>query len=238
MFKQNGLSLDQAPPILVVFRLFLMASIFGVISGIEILYFKYSIFDANSIGALTLTHTFTLGVMLSFMLGALFQMLPVIAGVVLGSPIKRSLIIQITFFIGVVSLLLAFNLNYTYLYITSSIFLGFSLFSTIFMMLYRLLKIPNHTPSSRGMVIALISLFITVLLALYMTITLSEYNNGLLYLEIKNIHIHFGLFGWIGVLIFSIAFQVIEMFYVTPEYPKIVLKYFISRYNNPLLYSL
>lgn len=225
MFKQNGLSLDQAPPIVVVFRFFFMASIFGIIAGFEILYYQNSIFNPTSVGALTLTHTLTLGVMLSFMLGALFQMLPVIAGVVLDYPIKRSLAIQVPFFIGVISLLLAFNLNYQYLYITSSIFLGFSLFSAIFMMSYRLIKIPNHTPSSRGMVIALISLFVTVLLALYLTKTLSGYGDGLLFQDIKNIHIHFGLFGWIGVLIFSIAFQVIEMFYVTPSYPEILGKY-------------
>ncbi len=226
MFKQNGLSLEQAPPIIVVFRLFFMASIFGIISGFEILYYQNSIFNSNSIGALTLTHTLTLGVMLSFMLGALFQMLPVVAGVVLDFPIKRSLSIQIPFLIGVVSLLFAFNLNHKYLYITSSIFLGFSLFIAIFMMLYRLLKIPNHTPSSRGIIIALISLFVTILLAIYLTKTLSGYGDGLLYQEIKNIHIHFGLFGWIGLLIFSIAFQVIEMFYVTPAYPKAIGKYF------------
>jgi hypothetical protein len=37
---------------------------------------------------------------------------------------------------------------------------------------------------------------------------------------------HFMLFGWIGVLIMAVAFQVIEMFYVTPPYPEAVRKWF------------
>ena len=239
MFKQNGLSLDQAPPIYVVFRLFFMASIFGVLAGFEILYYQNSIFDSYSIGALTLTHTLTLGVMASFMLGSLFQMLPVIAGVVLDSPTRRSISIQIPFLLGILSLLLAFNLkSYPYLYILASILLGGSLFWAISMMLYRLLKISNHTASSRGMVIALISFGITILLAIYLTTSLYGSIDGAYYLEIKNIHIHFGLFGWIGLLIFSIAFQVIEMFFVTPPYPTIITKYFAYFISLLLLLSI
>ena len=227
MFQQNGLSLDQAPPILVVFRLFLMASIFGIFAGLEILYYQNDIFNPSSTGAITLTHTLTLGVMASFMLGALFQMLPVIAGVVLDSPLKRSLLIQIPFFFGIVSLLLAFNLSeINFLYPLASILLLSSLFGAIFIMLYRLLKVSNHSPSSRGMVISLILFGVTIMLALYMISSLMGYIDGVYYLEIKNLHIHFGLFGWIGLLIFSIAFQVIEMFFVTPKYPNVARDYF------------
>ena len=227
MFQQNGLSLDQAPPILVVFRLFLMASIFGIFAGLEILYYQNDIFNPSSVGAVTLTHTLTLGVMASFMLGALFQMLPVIAGVVLDSPLKRSLLIQIPFFFGIVSLLLAFNLSeISFLYPLASTLLLFSLFGAIFIMLYRLLKVSNHSPSSRGMVISLILFGVTIMLALYMISSMMGYTDGVYYLEIKNLHIHFGLFGWIGLLIFSIAFQVIEMFFVTPKYPNIARVYF------------
>jgi len=32
MFNQNGLSLDQAPPISVVFRFFLSGALFGILS--------------------------------------------------------------------------------------------------------------------------------------------------------------------------------------------------------------
>lgn len=86
MFNQNGLSLEQAPPFSVVLRFFLSGAIFGVLAGIFILIFGIDIYDASNPKALILTHTLTLGVMLSFMFGALFQMLPVIGGVKLDEP--------------------------------------------------------------------------------------------------------------------------------------------------------
>jgi len=226
MFQQNGLSLDQAPPISVVLRLFFAASIFGILTGFLILLYKMDIFDPSSIGALTITHTLTLGVMASFMLGALFQMLPVIAGVVLKAPTRGSLIVQIPFVLGTISLLFAFNLTSQHLlYPIASILLGGSLFGAIVMMLSKLLKVSNHSASSRGMIVALISLAITISLALYLTSSLSGYTDGRYYLIFKTLHYHFGLFGWITLLIFSISFQVIEMFYVTPPYPNVVSKY-------------
>jgi len=227
MFQQNGLSLNQAPPISVVFRLFFAASLFGILSGVLILFYKNSIFDPSSIGAITLTHTLTLGVMASFMLGALFQMLPVIAGVVLTVPTKRSLLVQIPFVVGTLSLLLAFNLSYPLLYTVASLLLALSLFGAIGMMVYRLLKVSNHSASSRGMMVALSSFGITIALAIYLTSTLSGYIDGEQYLQIKTLHYNFGLFGWITLLIFSISFQVIEMFYVTPPYPAMVSKYLV-----------
>lgn len=226
MFQQNGLSLDQAPPITVVFRLFLMASLFGILAGFLILFYQETIFDSASTGAITLTHTLTLGVMASFMLGALFQMLPVIAGVVLDSPIKRSWWIQAPFALGTIILLLAFNLPaYSQLYIFTSLLLGASLLGAIILMLFRLTKLSHHSASSRGMMIALLAFAVTILLALYLTIALSGFGEGNYYLQVKTLHYHFGLIGWIALLIISISFQVIEMFYVTPPYPRTLSQY-------------
>jgi len=64
-----------------------------------------------------------------------------------------------------------------------------------------------------------------VILALYMTLSLSGYLDGSYYTQLRTAHYSFGLFGWIALLIISISFQVIEMFYVTPPYPKLVSRY-------------
>ena len=79
MFNQSGLSLDQAPPLSVVLRFFVTASLFGIVAGVLLLIFGDSVFDASTKEARVLTHILALGVMGPFMLGALFQMLPVIA---------------------------------------------------------------------------------------------------------------------------------------------------------------
>jgi hypothetical protein len=226
MFQQNGLSLDQAPPIHVVFRFFFGASLFGLLAGLLILFYQNTIFDASSVGAVTLTHTLTLGVMASFMLGALFQMLPVIAGIVISAPTQKSWWVQIPFVLGTITLLFAFNLpQYYHLYWLASLLLGASLLSIVAIMLKNLLDIAHHTPSSKGMMLALVSFAVLIFLALYLTFSLSGLAEGDYYSEVKEAHYSFGLFGWIALLIISISFQVIEMFYVTPPYPKTVTKY-------------
>jgi len=225
MFSQNGLSLDQAPPISVVFRFFLSGSLFGILAGLFILFFQNSVFNAHSTEAVILTHTFTLGIMLSFMFAALFQMLPVIAGVTLRSPIQKAQRVQYPFVAGVFTLLSAFFFHHAWLFIIASLLLGGSILYIVAIMLHKLLKLPHHSASSRGMSLTLISLTMVILLALYMTSTLSGFNTGVYYLQVKEAHYSFGLFGWIALLIVSISFQVIEMFYVTPSYPKFVSRY-------------
>jgi len=225
MFSQNGLSLDQAPPVSVVFRFFFSGSLFGILAGILILIFKTNIFNSHSLEAITLTHTLTLGVMLSFMFAALFQMLPVIAGVTLKSPIQKANIVQYPFILGVTTLLFAFNISTPILFIISTLLLGGSILYITVVMLKNLIILPNHSSSSKGILLTLISLFIVIILALYLTGTLAGIFAGTYYTEVKEAHYSFALFGWIALLIISISFQVIEMFYVTPPYPKFVSKY-------------
>jgi len=235
MFSQNGLSLDQAPPISVVFRFFLSGSLFGLLAGVLTLLFGTDIFNADTNHALILTHTLTLGVMLSFMFAALFQMLPVIAGVRLTSPTKKANLVQYPFILGVLSLLFAFYSGKSLFFIGASLLLGGSILGIAFVMLKNLAALQNHSNSSRGMSIALTSLVIVTLLALYMTGTLSGLLAGEHYEQVKTAHYSFGLFGWIALLIISISFQVIEMFYVTPPYPVFISKSLPQRLFGLLL---
>jgi hypothetical protein len=225
MFDQNGLSLDQAPPISVVFRFFLSGAIFGLLAGMLTLLFGTKIFDATNMEAVILTHTLTLGVMLSFMFAALFQMLPVIAGVKLTAPTAKANLVQYPFVLGILSLLYAFHSGNTLFFSVASLLLGGSILGITFVMLKNLLRLPNHSASSKGMTVALISLATVIILALYLTSTLAGLMQGVHYIQIKTAHYSFGLFGWIALLIISISFQVIEMFYVTPPYPSFISKY-------------
>ena len=226
MFNQNGLSLDQAPPLSVVFRFFFLGSLFGILAGVLLFFYQTEIFDASTTAAITFTHLLTLGVMLSFMFAALFQMLPVIAGITLTSPVKRANLLLYPFALGTITLLLGFNFaQHAWLYTLSAFLLGGSLLGSIIPMLINLLRIKDHSNSSKSMSAALLALAIVVLLALYLLASLGGYVDGIYYTEVKTAHYSFGLFGWIALLIISISFQVIEMFYVTPSYPKSVSKH-------------
>ena len=226
MFDQNGLSLDQAPPISVVLRFFMSGALFGMLAGVLVLLFGTSIFHADTIQAVIFTHTLTLGVMLSFMFAALFQMLPVIAGVRLTAPTAKANLVQYPLLTGIITLLFAFYTGNPLLFGIASVLLGLSILGIAFVMLKNLIKLPNHSPSSKGMTVALIALALLTILALYLTASLSGLTEGDYYTQLKTAHYSFGLFGWIALLIISISFQVIEMFYVTPSYPRLISGYF------------
>ena len=224
MFSQGGLSLDQAPPISVVLRFFITAALFGITGGIMIVGFGVDIFEPSTTPARILTHVLALGVMASFMLGALFQMLPVIAGVVLQTPTQKAMFVHVTFTMGVVMLVMAFWTSQSLFYLLSALLLGTSLLFTTLIMISNLLKLKSHSSSSKGMLFALGGFSITILLGITLLSILGGYHDSSHYLTIKETHYSFGLFGWVALLIMSISFQVIEMFYVTPPYPSWIQK--------------
>ncbi len=227
MFNQGGLSLEQAPPISVVLRFFVTAALFGLFGAGAMFYYGMDIFNPETEAAKLLTHTFALGVMGSFMLGALFQMLPVIAGVVLQTPTRKALFVHTAFTVGVIMLLVAFVTSLPHYYTTAGVLLGGVLFYAIVLMLSHLIRLQNHSASSRGMLVSLAGFLVTLLLALYMLTALAGWHNGISFLIIRELHYDFGLFGWISLLIISISFQVVEMFYVTPPYHDLLRRYLV-----------
>ncbi len=233
MFSQGGLSLEQAPPISVVLRFFMTGAIFGVLLGLFLLLDSFHVNLGNNKQAL-LTHTLSLGVMASFMFGALFQMLPVIAGVVIKMPTKKAMVVHLLFIVGLSLQLYAFwDLSTPFIYFLASAYLGIGLFYAIFLMLKELIQIKDHSSSSKGMIYALLSLSLAIFCGIYMLLSLGGYIDGSLFTQIREIHYSFALFGWIALLIISVSFQVVEMFYVTPKYPL-----FISNYLTLAIFSL
>jgi hypothetical protein len=224
MFNQGGLSLEQAPPISVVLRFFVTASIFGVLLGL------YLMGDFKNI---IVIHILALGVMASFMLGAMFQMLPVIAGVVIKMPTKKAIVANLLLVIGLILQLSAFETSSNLLYLLGAIILGLGLLYTSTLMLKEVVKIKDHSSSSKGILFALLSFTIAILFGIYLLLTLGGYTDATIYSEIKEAHYSFALFGWVTLLVVSISFQVVEMFYITPKYPK-----FISRYLTTAIFSL
>ena len=227
MFSQGGLSLDQAPPISVVLRFFVTASIFGILLGIFLLSQSLNLTTLSSYTTQIITiHTLSLGVMASFMLGALFQMLPVLAGVVIKTPTTKAMMVHGLLTVGVLTQLFAFGVgSNSLLYFLASAYLGSALLYAIYLMLKELIKIRTHSSSSKGILFALISLIFTVIFGVYLLLTEGGFINGIDFSQIKELHYSFALFGWVSLLIVSVSFQVIEMFYVTPAYPKSMSRY-------------
>jgi hypothetical protein len=239
MFSQGGLSLEQAPPISVVMKFFITASIFGLILGLYLLANSSGLLPLNNYTYnITVTHFLALGVMASFMFGALFQMLPVIAGVVIKMPTKKSMVAHILLVLGVTLQLLAFNSSISLLYLFSAIILGSGLLHATTLMIKELIKVQDHSSSSKGMILSLSSFTIAILFGIYLLLTLGGYIEGNSFSKIKEAHYSFALFGWVTLLIVSVSFQVVEMFYVTPKYPTIMSKYLVTSIAMLLLLKL
>ena len=79
--KTSNLSLDQAPPEDIPFRYLLTGPAFGILAGILLSVYGERIFiTAWSLDTVALVHMITLGWLTLIMIGAFYQMVPVLVG--------------------------------------------------------------------------------------------------------------------------------------------------------------
>lgn len=213
----SGLSFEQAPPVSAVMRFFLTVPIFGIILTLLVGLHPSEILIASHPLSLASIHVMFLGIITMAMFGALFQMQSVLGGYSIPNAAGNAFLIHLFLSIGTLSLGSAFVFVSPPLFVVAAVFLGSSILYTAKLILPLLFRGSSHD-TLRGMKIALISLAIVALLGIVMA---SEYANetfGSLHEVLRTIHYSFGLIGWIAVLIIAVAFQVVEMFYVTAPY--------------------
>ncbi|WP_457594373.1 hypothetical protein [Hydrogenimonas sp.] len=226
MFNR-GLSLDQAPPISVVFRFFLTIPLFGVLAALAMLAADpYTFLEWNAPRSVAIVHLLLLGMAGMAMVGSLFQMLPVLAGASISDPLYHARWVHLLLLLGTLLISASFFFDSYILMHAALPFLLGSLGFVILLMLAKLAAVENRTPSVKGMAVSLTSLGFGLGFALLLGLVFIEKDPGLDPLRLRDIHMHFMLLGWIGGLIMAVAFQVIEMFYVTPPYPKMVRETF------------
>ncbi|WP_310439177.1 hypothetical protein [Sulfuricurvum sp.] len=213
----NGLSLDQAPPLSVVIRFFITVPVFGILLSLIIFFNPHEVLIPTHPISLASIHLMFLGVITMSMFGALFQMQSVLGGRPIPSALGNAFLIHLFLVIGILSLCGAFIFSTPELFIIASIFLGASILYCANLILPLLFGGISHD-TLRGMRLALIALALTAVLGIVMA---SEYANSAfssVHEAVRTSHYSFGLIGWIAALIIAVAFQVIEMFYVTTPY--------------------
>ncbi|MDD2265760.1 hypothetical protein [Sulfuricurvum sp.] len=213
----EGLSLDQAPPISVVMRFFLSVPIFGIALSLLMIIAPTEVLTPNHPLSLAAIHLLFLGIITMSMIGALFQMQSVLGGRPIPAPAGNAFIIHALLNIGIFSLAGAFITQAAPLYVIAAVLLGSALVYTVFLITPLLIKGGNHS-TLRGMLVALVSLFIAALLGIEMADAYAQMSLSTLHTLIRETHYSFALIGWIGALIIAVAFQVVEMFYVTTAY--------------------
>jgi MFS family permease len=221
MFSQ-GLSLDQAPPIRVILKFFLMVPLFGLLFSLLMIIDAPNFFAMGTTSLIAL-HLLFVGVITMSMVGALFQMLPVLAGVVITMSERHSLIIFMLLIIGLSALFVYFSTHFTLVSMVAIVTIGVAVAYLLIIVLPKLVKEKGATVD--GMKIAMFAFFVAVGFALLMLqIPITRWLSDL-YTALKVSHFSLALFGWVGMLIIAVAYQVIEMFFVTPAYPKVCRDY-------------
>lgn len=232
MTPQTGLSFDQAPPITVPFRFFLTAPLLGMLAALLMLGSGATFLESRWLPqALALTHLMTLGFLGMAMIGALFQMLPVVAGAPVARPVETSLAVYALLVPGVALLAGGFLMESPLAMRLAMLLLG-SGFLIFLLAAAVSLKRATASPTSRGMRLALLSLAITVVLGMVLA---SNYGWSWWIeerLRVTTLHLSWGLLGWVGLLVAGVAYQVVPMFQLTPAYPKQV-----TRWLAPCLFA-
>lgn len=219
------LSLQQAPPFSVPARFLVSAPLFGLMAALVLLWHGPEMISHRwSPEVLAVTHFLTLGFLAMSMIGAMMQLMPVLMGMVIPRAVLLSSIIHTPLFSGILCLGLAWLLQIDLLFIIAIVLLGFSF--SLFMVLAadRLLRSSSRHVTRSMMLLALLALFITTCLGIYLaighgmqTITLSR--------QLTDLHLSWGLLGWVLLLITAVAYQVVPMFQITDEYPVMVQRW-------------
>jgi len=183
---------------------------------------------------LAFTHLLTLGFITMVMFGAMLQLLPVLVGCSVPRPILVSTILHIFLSLGTLSLASGFVTGKAWLMNVALILLGLSFIGFIIVINYALIRVKWRNSIMTAMHFALSALAVNAVLG----IGLGMLFGGLgfiLPLPTVLIHLHFtwGLIGWIGLLVMGIAYQVVPMFQITPQYPPL-----LTRWLVPLIFIL
>ena len=232
MIATDGLSLDQAPPLDLPLRLFLTAPLFAAAAGMLMLIDAHSILATRwTPAAIAATHLITIGFLGSVMVGALLQMLPVLGGLPIpavrwvGSSVHLLLasgaILLAGGFLGLGSNALAAG--------AAASALGFGIFAAA--MLAALWRGRRGAAKLGQFPLVALALLMTIALGLLLTLALLGWHPLPRLLDWAQVHANWGLFGWVGLLILTVGFQVVPLFHVTPAYPLL-----ITRALVPLLF--
>lgn len=219
---QRALSLDQSPALASVLRYFIATPLFALLAGLLLAWHGEAAFQSRwAPVSLALTHIFTLGVLGMSMAGALIQILPVVAGCTV--PQARTMAPRVHALLGAGTLALAaaFLAGRPWLFgLAILLLVPALLWLTASLAVGLWQRVPQGAAAMVAMVrLALASLVVTAVLGALLAAAFARPGAAQLPLMlVTDLHALWGLFGWAGLLLAGVAFQVLPMFQVTPLY--------------------
>lgn len=215
----TGLNADQAPHISAPLRFFLTAPLFAIFAGFLIFISDASVLSSRfSPESIAIAHAITIGFLGFVMLGAMTQMLPVLAGVKIYKVEFITAFSHTLLVFGLIFMVFGLYFSKETLNALALISLTIGFLTLLIPMLVALSKVNNFSPTVKAITVSLVFAVMSVfmgayLLAAYSTGSFSNYHNA-----IANVHSVWATFGFAGILIIGVAFQVLPMFYVAPRF--------------------
>ena len=225
-----SLSFEQAPPISVPYRFFLVAPWFGVIAGLVLVWSGGDVLASRwTPEVLALVHLIAVGFMLQAMSGAMFQFIPVAVGGNVWRPLWISNVVQPLLILGALLLVAGFYLSVPILLSAAvpALLLGIGIF--VIAVLLALWRTPATGMTLWTMRIAVVGLAVTALLGSLLVEALAR-GLALPIIELTNVHLAWGLGGWALMLVAAVSYFVVPMFQLTNPYPL-----WFARWFGPLL---
>ncbi len=219
----NPLGYDATPGISVPLRFFISAPLFGVLAGLLLLVDPEGLASRWTPAALASTHLLAVGFMLMVMVGALFQILPVVCGIEVPVARLTATLVHVMLATGALSLALGLWWMSPPWLTSAAALLGGGLALFLGAVAIALLGTPLTAGSQRDMRLAMSGLGLAVLLGISLSLILA---NGLALPlgKILLLHIGWALLGGTGILIAATSWVVVPMFQITPSYPQWMIR--------------
>ena len=216
---QALLSFDQGPPISAPLRFFLTAPLFAISAGCLLLWSGPELFASRwTPSALALTHLITVGFMMQVMLGAMQQLLPVMAGANIARPLVIASAVHAGITVGGILLVGAFLTSAPLLFGAAVFFLGAGVMTFVVAAAIALHGVPAGGPIVRGLRLGLIGLSVTVSIGLLNAAAMG-WSLGVPLVKLANVHLGWGFVAWGCAMLGAVGFVAVPMFQQTPNYP-------------------
>ncbi|MGE0081580.1 MAG: hypothetical protein AB7U81_09815 [Thiohalomonadaceae bacterium] len=223
------LSLDQTPPLSVPAPYLLAAPWFAVTAGIWLAVAPEGFANRWFPAVLGATHLLTLGFLGLVMAGAIQQLLPVLLGAPLPRPRAVSAAVFLPLATGTVLLAAGLATSQAPLLHGAMGLLALALAGFLLVagpVLWRATAIAGTSFAMRA---AFAALAVTVGLGLHLA---AGHAGAGVARGLTDVHVAWGLAGWIGLLVMGVAYQVVPMFQITPDYPGVLV-----RWLGPVLFA-
>lgn len=216
---QALLSFDRAPPFTAPLRFFLTGPLFLVAAALVLLVAGPDLLASRwSPALLAATHLVTVGFMLQVMLGALIQILPVVAGANLARPLALARWLHGALSLGALFLAGGFLAGRPELLGVAAGLLGLGVAVFLGAAIRALAGVRSTSPTIRGLKLALFGLAGATGLGCLLALALAR-GWSVPLIALADLHAGWALGAWAGVLLAAMSYVVVPMFQLTQGYP-------------------